>query len=59
VTQGDLVSSDGEGMAGIVRHSQTKGRATGDAKPGLKPAVWQSQATKNGRVHDGSADKLA
>ena len=25
------------GMAGIVRHSQTKGRATGNAKPGLKP----------------------
>src|SRR3954447_17349372 len=27
----------GAGMAGIVRHSQTKGRATGNAKPGLKP----------------------
>jgi hypothetical protein len=26
-----------KGMAGIVRHSQTKGRATGNAKPGLKP----------------------
>jgi hypothetical protein len=26
-----------EGMAGIVRHSQTKGRETGNAKPGLKP----------------------
>src|SRR5215475_6860378 len=26
------------GMAGIVRHSQTKGRATGNAKPGLKPS---------------------
>ena len=26
-----------EGMAGIVRHSQTKGRATGNAKPSLKP----------------------
>src|SRR5467141_1998170 len=26
------------GMAGIVRHSQTKGRATGNAKPSLKPA---------------------
>src|SRR3954465_11962692 len=25
-----------EGMAGIVRHSQTKGRETGNAKPGLK-----------------------
>ena len=28
----------GQGMAGIVRHSQTKGRATGNAKPSLKPA---------------------
>jgi hypothetical protein len=28
-----------EGMAGIVRHSQTKGRATGNAKPGLHPTV--------------------
>jgi len=27
-----------QGMAGIVRHSQTKGRATGNAKPSLKPA---------------------
>ena len=27
----------GAGMAGIVRHSQTKGRATGNAKPGLEP----------------------
>src|SRR5580704_10826303 len=26
-----------QGMAGIVRHSQTKGRATGNAKPSLKP----------------------
>src|SRR6476620_10550899 len=26
------------GMAGIVRHSQTKGRAPGNAKPGLKPS---------------------
>ena len=26
-----------EGMAGIVRHSQTKGRATGNAKPSLEP----------------------
>src|SRR5215471_1948247 len=26
-----------KGMVGIVRHSQTKGRATGNAKPGLKP----------------------
>jgi len=26
-------------MAGIVRHSQTKGRATGNAKPSLKPAT--------------------
>src|SRR5215470_5811725 len=38
VTQGDLVSSEGKGMAGMVRHSQTKGRATGNAKPSLKPA---------------------
>lgn len=28
-----------EGMAGIVRHSQTKGRETGNAKPGLKPPM--------------------
>ena len=28
-----------KGMAGIVRHSQTKGRATGNAKPGLHPTV--------------------
>jgi hypothetical protein len=27
-----------QGMAGIVRHSQTKGRATGNAKPSLEPA---------------------
>jgi hypothetical protein len=27
----------GAGMAGIVRHSQTKGRATVNAKPGLEP----------------------
>src|SRR5258708_14418785 len=27
-----------QGMGGIVRHSQTKGRATGNAKPSLKPA---------------------
>ena len=27
-----------QGMAGIVRPSQTKGRATGNAKPSLKPA---------------------
>src|SRR6202011_2406908 len=27
-----------QGMAEIVRHSQTKGRATGNAKPSLKPA---------------------
>ena len=26
-----------QGMAGILRHSQTKGRATGNAKPSLKP----------------------
>ena len=26
------------GMAGIVRHSQTKGRATEKAKPSLKPS---------------------
>ena len=43
-TVGKSVSDSGrpgivqrEGMAGIVRHSQTKGRATGNAKPGLKP----------------------
>ena len=29
----------GQGMAGIVRHSQTKGRATGNVKPSLKPAT--------------------
>src|SRR3954465_8218863 len=28
-----------EGMAGIVRHSQKKGRETGNAKPGLKPPM--------------------
>src|SRR5215471_14000489 len=28
----------GFARAGIVRHSQTKGRATGNAKPSLKPA---------------------
>jgi hypothetical protein len=28
-----------EGMAGIVRHSQTKERETGNAKPGLKPPM--------------------
>ena len=28
-----------EGMAGIVRHSQTKGRETGNAKYGLKPPM--------------------
>src|SRR3954454_21951029 len=28
-----------EGMAGIVRHSQTKGRETGNAKPGLEPPM--------------------
>src|SRR4029450_7357159 len=28
-----------EGMAGIVRHSQTKGREKGNAKPGLKPPM--------------------
>src|SRR3954465_11461205 len=28
-----------EGMAGIGRHSQTKGRETGNAKPGLKPPM--------------------
>src|SRR3954471_24895416 len=28
-----------EGMAGIVRHSQKKGRETGNAKPGLEPPM--------------------
>src|SRR3954469_5314750 len=28
-----------EGMAAIVRHSRTKGRETGNAKPGLKPPM--------------------
>src|ERR1044072_10023164 len=28
-----------EGMAGIGRHSQTKGRETGNAKPGLEPPM--------------------
>src|SRR3984893_12223307 len=44
-TVGKSVSDSGrpgivrrQGMAGIVRHSQTKGRATGNAKPSLKPA---------------------
>ena len=37
VTQGDLVSSEREGMVEIVRHPQTKGRATGNANVGLKP----------------------
>jgi hypothetical protein len=32
VTQGGLVSSKRRGMAGIVRHSQTKGRANGERK---------------------------
>ena len=43
-TVGKSVSDSGrpgivrrQGMAGIVRHSQTKGRATGNAKPSLKP----------------------
>jgi hypothetical protein len=39
VSQGGLVSSNGKGMAGIVRHSQTKGRATGNAMPGVKPRM--------------------
>src|SRR3954462_13811028 len=45
-TVGKSVSNPGrpgivhrEGMAGIVRHSQTKGRETGNAKPGLKPPM--------------------
>jgi hypothetical protein len=44
-TVGKSVSDSGRpgivqrrGMAGIVRHSQTKGRATGNAKPSLKPS---------------------
>ena len=44
-TVGKSVSDSGrpgivrrQGMAGILRHSQTKGRATGNAKPSLKPA---------------------
>jgi hypothetical protein len=44
-TVGKSVSDSGrpgivrrQGMAGIVRHSQTKGRATGNAKPSLEPA---------------------
>jgi len=44
-TVGKSVSDSGrpgivrrQGMAGMVRHSQTKGRATGNAKPSLKPA---------------------
>ena len=43
-TVGKSVSDSGrpgivrrQGMAGILRHSQTKGRATGNAKPSLKP----------------------
>src|SRR6516165_12070100 len=36
VTQGDLGIVRRQGMAGIVRPSQTKGRATGNAKPSLK-----------------------
>src|SRR5262249_60316192 len=43
-TVGKRVSDSGrpgivqrQGMAGILRHPQTKGRATGNAKPGLKP----------------------
>src|SRR5215467_9018052 len=41
VTQGDLASSKGKGMAGILRHSQTKGRANRErkAQPGATPAA--------------------
>src|SRR3954451_6449790 len=39
VTQGGLVSSIGKVWLEIVRHSQTKRRETGNAKPGLKPPM--------------------
>jgi len=48
-TAGKSVSNSGRpgivqraGMAEIVRHSPTKGRETGDAKPGLEPPEGRS-----------------
>src|SRR3954469_11216575 len=47
-----------EGMAGIVRHSQTKGRETGNAKPGLKPPMVGADISKRNSDRSGARSRI-